>query len=59
MGRPIDLAGHRQLFIDDHVIEEMEGFARALNQPVKYQGRVRLGGCRPRRWHAAHETVSL
>ena len=38
MGGPIDIAGVRQLFVDDFVVEEMNGVARTLNQPVKYQG---------------------
>ena len=47
MDKPIDIAGARQLFIDDLVIEEMNGVTRTLNQPVKYQGNPVLWPTKP------------
>ena len=47
MGNLIDIAGARQLFIDDLIIEEMTGVARTLNQPAKYQGNPVLWPTKP------------
>jgi hypothetical protein len=47
MGSPIEIAGARQLFMDDLVIEEMNGVTRAINQPVKYQGNPVLWPTKP------------
>ena len=47
MGDPIALAGNRQLFIDDLIIEEMNGVTRTLNQPTKYQGNPVLWPTKP------------
>ena len=33
---PIDVGVARQLFIDDHVVESMDGVFRVLNRPQKY-----------------------
>ncbi len=33
---PIEIGQHKQLFIDDHVIESIEGASRQLNQPTKH-----------------------
>ena len=34
----VDVGRETQLFLDDHVIDSMEGAFRILNQPVKYEG---------------------
>ena len=33
---PIPMGDHRQLFVDDYVISQMEGVSRVLNQPRKH-----------------------
>ena len=38
MSNVLEISGRRQLFIDDHVIQETRGVTRTLNQPVKYVG---------------------
>ena len=35
---PIKVGIHRQLFVDDYVIDETHGVVRKLNQPAKYVG---------------------
>ncbi len=35
--RLVDVGMEKQLFVDDHVIDSMEGAFRMLNQPVKYE----------------------
>ena len=35
---PLTINGTRQLFIDDHIIESLDGVVKNLNQPVKYRG---------------------
>ena len=35
---PLDIAGQRQLFIDDHIVEETYRVTRSLHQPTKYAG---------------------
>ena len=47
MGNPIDIASAKQLFIDDLVVEEMNGVTRTLNQPVKYEGNPVLRPTKP------------
>ncbi len=36
--KPLELGGHRQLFIDDGIIGEIDGVVKTMNQPVKYAG---------------------
>ena len=38
MFESLEVGGHRQLFIDDYIIEETRGIVRTLNQPAKYAG---------------------
>ena len=33
---PIDVGSQKQLFIDDHVIDSLQGVYRIMNQPLKY-----------------------
>ena len=33
---PIDVGSQKQLFIDDHVIDSLQGVYRLMNQPLKY-----------------------
>ena len=47
MGNLIDIAGVRQLFIDDLIVEEMNGVTRTLHQPAKYQGNPVLWPTKP------------
>lgn len=35
---PVKIGTSRQLFIDEHIIEEMSGLNRVLHQPTKYAG---------------------
>ena len=35
---PADIGNCKQLFIDDYIIESLEGLSKNLNQPVKYAG---------------------
>ena len=34
----VELAGQSQLLVDDHVVDEMRGLTRTLNQLIKYSG---------------------
>ena len=43
----IETTNNRQLFIDDLIVEEMNGVTRTLNQPVKYQGNPVLWPTKP------------
>ena len=36
--KTVEIGTQRQLFIDDHMIEESHGVSRVLNQPAKYVG---------------------
>ncbi len=36
--KPLTIGGTRQLFIDDHIIESLDGVAKKLNQPTKHSG---------------------
>ena len=32
---PIQIGSHRQLFLDDHIVERIEGLKRTMHQPQK------------------------
>ena len=42
--QPIDVSGHRQLFLDDGAIESIHNLKRVVNQPAKYEGNPILRG---------------
>jgi hypothetical protein len=38
MIEPLEIGTRKQLFIDDHVVDRIDGVERTLNQPAKYMG---------------------
>jgi len=46
----------KQLFIDDHIIEKLEGAEKILNQPVKHPGNPIIVKDRP--WEISGEVLS-
>ena len=38
VAEPVAIDGRKQLFVDDHIIEHMNGLARVVNQFEKYEG---------------------
>lgn len=52
--KPLTIGGTHQLFIDDHIIDSLDGVAKKLNQPTKYSGNPvlsRIAGGKPA-WEA-------
>ena len=44
---PLRLGAARQLFIDDHVIESLDGLQRVFHRPERYSGNPVLTGSEP------------
>ncbi len=45
--RVLDVGSRKQLFLDDWVVEKLEGARRVWNQPVKYEGNPIMRGEQP------------
>ena len=53
----IDIGSRRQLFLDDHLIERMQGVGRQLHRPRRYGDRPLLEADQP--WEQGGNGVSL
>jgi len=50
----IEIGNQKQLFVDDHIIEQMDNLKRVMNQPKKYPGNPVLVPDRPWEGFRAH-----